>query len=132
MPLNPIVASAVIFGTEGDTKDKVLLIRLNKETSAGVWVPPGGKVETGEQARDCAIRETYEELGIKIEIDGIYGLYEKTYGDEIWTFILYKAHVVDGTPKSQEPGKVVEVKWVPEEEFKEHLQETTENLCLCK
>lgn len=34
----------------------------------GAWEFPGGKIEPGEQAAGAAIREVYEELGIRIAI----------------------------------------------------------------
>ncbi len=41
--------------------DHVLLV---DHINAGLWLPPGGHVEPGEDPRDTARREVYEELGI--------------------------------------------------------------------
>ncbi|MFB7668901.1 NUDIX domain-containing protein [Kitasatospora sp. NPDC056138] len=48
---------------------------LQRRTDNGMWALPGGKMELGESLADCGVRETLEETGIHIEIDGIVGTY---------------------------------------------------------
>lgn len=43
---------------------RILLIRKKRGLGAGKVNGPGGRVEPGESLRDCAIRETQEELGV--------------------------------------------------------------------
>lgn len=43
---------------------KLLLIRKKRGLGAGKINGPGGRVEDGESAADCAVRETEEELGV--------------------------------------------------------------------
>lgn len=49
-----------------DAADRVLLLRRRREPNAGLWSPPGGKLETqtGESPHACAAREAREELGL--------------------------------------------------------------------
>jgi ADP-ribose pyrophosphatase YjhB (NUDIX family) len=44
----------------------VLLIKRSKQTDTwpGYWAFPGGKIEDGELFRECAFRETREEVGL--------------------------------------------------------------------
>ena len=47
--------------------DEVLAVRRARGMHlAGHWEFPGGKIEPGETAEDCIIREIFEELNIRI------------------------------------------------------------------
>jgi len=45
---------------------EVLLIQRAHPPAAGCWTLPGGRLETGETAMDCALREVREELGLSL------------------------------------------------------------------
>lgn len=40
-----------------------------------IWVVPGGLIEPGELPADAAVRETWEETGLFVELTGIVGVY---------------------------------------------------------
>ena len=44
----------------------VLLIKRDRRPFKGLWALPGGHLETHETVYDCALREGYEETGIKV------------------------------------------------------------------
>jgi 8-oxo-dGTP diphosphatase len=46
--------------------EKILLIDKKTGFGKGKVNGPGGKVEPGESPEDCAVRECYEELGIRV------------------------------------------------------------------
>jgi 8-oxo-dGTP pyrophosphatase MutT (NUDIX family) len=60
MPLSPGVA-AVIFNSER----RVLIL---KRTRGVYWSLPGGRLDIGESAQDCCLRETLEETGLQTRI----------------------------------------------------------------
>ena len=45
---------------------KILLIRKKRGLGHGKVNGPGGKLDPGENAEQCAVRECYEELGIRV------------------------------------------------------------------
>jgi 8-oxo-dGTP pyrophosphatase MutT (NUDIX family) len=50
-----------------------LLLCLHRDKN--IWVTPGGILEPGEQPADAAVRETWEETGLSVELTGILGVY---------------------------------------------------------
>jgi 8-oxo-dGTP diphosphatase len=44
--------------------DEILLIRKKRGIGAGKINGPGGRIEAGESAAECAVREVHEELGV--------------------------------------------------------------------
>ena len=43
-----------------------------------MWMNPGGKPEPGEDARQCAVREVREELGLELDSDRLVSLGKHT------------------------------------------------------
>src|SRR5215813_189208 len=50
-----------------------LLLCLHSDKK--IWVAPGGLIEPGEQPADAAVRETWEETGLLVELTGVLGVY---------------------------------------------------------
>ena len=55
--------------------DDQMRILLCLHADKNIWVTPGGLIEPGEQPGDAAIRETYEETGLTIELTAVLGVY---------------------------------------------------------
>lgn len=45
-------------------------VLLHYHAKLGMWLPPGGHIETNELPDEAAVRETLEEAGIAVEIAG--------------------------------------------------------------
>ncbi len=54
---------------------KILLIKRGREPFLGQWATPGGRIEEGETAEECARREMKEETGLDVEIIKLTGIY---------------------------------------------------------
>ena len=105
------VVAAVIVNSANEI---LLSLRPAHVDQAGLWEFPGGKVETGENARRALVRELGEELGIEpvnarpmIRIRHAYP--EKTVFLDVWYVDAFK-----GQPRGRE-GQ--EVDWVPRNEL---------------
>lgn len=49
------------------------------EESSGKVTPPGGAVESGESARCSAVRQTYEETGLRVKAGKLFGVWRNNF-----------------------------------------------------
>lgn len=89
--LDPKVAAGTLFTIDGG----VVLLRRGIEPGYGKWVFPGGFVDRGEPVHEAAIRETWEEAGLRVTLDGVLGVYSFPGQDIV--VVAYAATVVEGT-----------------------------------
>ena len=62
-----------------DGKILLLLRRLGWKT--GYWGPPGGHIDPGETPKQAAVRETYEEAGLRIKESDLELVAQRTKND---------------------------------------------------
>ena len=63
-----------VVGTVPVWEDRVLLCKRNIEPRYGMWTLPAGFMEVGETTEAGALRETDEEAGARIELQGLFTL----------------------------------------------------------
>ncbi|MEN6478346.1 MAG: NUDIX hydrolase [Anaerolineales bacterium] len=95
--VNPIVAAGTLVESEG----RVLLIRRAVSPRLGYWALPAGYAEVGEHPEETAIRETLEETGVAVQLDGLLSV--STFGgseEPFGVLLLYAAHAstTDASP----------------------------------
>lgn len=75
------VALAIIFESDAATATPRLLICRRKADTvlAGYWEFPGGKCHPGESPAACAVRETQEETGLRVQVLGEMPVIEHDY-----------------------------------------------------
>lgn len=88
--LNPKVVAGTIPAEDG----RILLVRRNINPSKGKWTFPGGFVDWGETVVGAALRETLEETGLRVDLDGLVGVY--SYPDAPVVIVVYRARVAGG------------------------------------
>jgi 8-oxo-dGTP diphosphatase len=66
---------------------ELLLIRKQRGPGAGNLVAPGGKIEDGETPRECAVRETREEVGLHVQDLDKRGELRFVFGEEPFMFV---------------------------------------------
>ncbi len=101
--LNP----KVVAGTIPEQDGRVLLTRRSINPGKGLWTFPGGFVDFGESVTDAALRETFEETGLRVELLGLLNVY--TY-PATPVIIVYRARVTGGTLTPCEENDALE--WV--------------------
>jgi 8-oxo-dGTP diphosphatase len=69
----PPVTPRVAVGAVVIDKNRILLVKRDKEPAKGRWAIPGGSVEVGETLQEAAEREIKEETGLGIHAgDPVY------------------------------------------------------------
>jgi 8-oxo-dGTP diphosphatase len=103
---------------------------LERQKLFGSWALPHGCVDVGESALDAALRETEEEVGVRILRADLFGIYtDPKYsvvypnGDQVQTFtIAFHAHEWEGTPRA-DGDEVSEVGFFPLDALPEPIYE---------
>lgn len=115
--VNSVKPSAGCFVRRGG---EVLLI---ERTDNGNWSMPGGAMDPGESLAGCAVRETWEETGVRVEATSVLGLWtdpghriEYTSDGEVRQefTVIFAARYVSGEPTSSSESR--RVVWVPIDE----------------
>lgn len=89
---------------------ELLLMHRNHAPNRGSWSPIGGKLEmaAGESPFECAVRETFEETGLRITADDLHlfaMIAEKAYeGESHWLMFLFRC----GRPLPALPPDIAE------------------------
>jgi ADP-ribose pyrophosphatase YjhB (NUDIX family) len=104
--LNPKVVAATIPEQDG----AILLTRRSINPGIGLWTFPGGFVDFGETVTDGAMRETFEETGLQVDLTGLLNVYTYPAAPVI---IVYKARVIGGTLTTCDENDALE--WVTPE-----------------
>jgi ADP-ribose pyrophosphatase YjhB (NUDIX family) len=88
--LDPKVAACTICMVDGG----IVLLKRGIEPQMGKWVFPGGFVDRGEQVADAAVRETLEEVNLRVGVSGILDAY--SFPGSPVVVIVYAAEVLGG------------------------------------
>ena len=108
--------SAHIF----DDAHRLLLVR---QADGDVWSTPGGVIEPDERPADAAMREAWEETGLRVRVDRLAGAYggpecvvRYPNGDESqYVIIAFQCAIVSGSPRPDHE-ETVETRFVSEQD----------------
>ncbi len=82
-----------VVGTVAVWADQVLLCRRAIEPRYGLWTLPAGFMELGESTAAGAERETLEEAGARIELQGLFSVLNVVRVGQVHLF--YRARLLD-------------------------------------
>lgn len=103
-------------------EDELLLTHWRRGRMHG-WTLPGGGLEPGEDPRDAAVREIWEETGLRARLGQLLGVDSRVLvreeikdgsDPELHTVrIIYRAEVEDAPLQHEVNGSSDEARWVP-------------------
>ena len=111
-------------------RDEQGRILLQCRADNGTWAQPGGAMDVGESAQECAVREVREETGWRVEITGFLGIYtdplkmHMTYpdGNQVQVVALqFEGRALEYV--GGEDGEALEVGWFFPAELPKNLHE---------
>ncbi len=108
--MDPKVAAGTICVVDGG----IVLLRRAIDPEWGKWAFPGGFVDRGESVQDAAVRETLEEVHLRVSVTGILDVYSYTGTDTV--LVVYSADVVGGelaTGEEAEDAKAFPPEQIP-------------------
>ena len=98
---DPKLAVAVVIERDGS----VALQRRTIDPGAGLWTFPSGYVDRGEAVEEAAIREAWEEVGLRVTLDRLLGLYSRP--GETVVLAVYVARALSGDLASRDENDAV-------------------------
>lgn len=120
-----------------ENEKKVLLVKHKK---MGLWVQPGGHVEPNESMEEAAVREVYEETGLKVELLGNRVPRDCDYilplaiqknmvkDDHIHMDFVYVARVIGNNELVQNVEETDGIKWYSLDEINDSNLETFDDV----
>ncbi len=83
----------IVAGCVPEWEGRVLLCRRAIEPRHGYWTLPAGFMENDETAVEAASRETLEEANARVEILGLYTLFNLPHINQV--YMLFRARLLD-------------------------------------
>ena len=111
---NCIEVSAALIFCEG----KILITQRYPDADlGGLWKFPGGKREPGETFEQCLARELREELGVEVNVGGLFQEITHVYADKTVHLKFFLCELLKGEPR---PLGCQAVKWAGKSELADH------------
>ncbi len=112
----------VIVGCLIEKNHQILLVKEGEE-DYGKWNIPAGSAENFEKITDAAIRETFEETGLKVKLTGVLPIGKRIIHDKTFISIRFVAEIVSGEI-NYDSKEIIDVKWFSIEEFEKLTKES--------
>lgn len=113
-----LVASVILE----HNKKYLFVQQARSRRQPGKWGPPGGKPdhEQGETLFEAAIRETFEETGLTVELTGFVGLIRSGHQQDPNLFICFAGRLPDPASALNlhlKEGEIMDGRWLTLEEI---------------
>lgn len=116
-----IAATTIVTAMDKNETLKFLVVkRGNSVDKSGRWSLPGGFLDYHEDLTQCAVREVYEETGVKLSPDNLTLQYLHSAPTENQNVVaVYSVNVetpIEEIKLIPQEGEVSEIKWITIEE----------------
>jgi len=103
--------------------NKTLLGYRKSKLGKNTWGPPGGKLDPGEDLKNCGIRELKEETNLTAKNNNLNFLYitNDIFSDEHFVSLYYEVKKYEGEVKIMEPEKCEHWKWFDDDKLPNNL-----------
>lgn len=108
-PLTVDVAIGILVEAREGASHVFIARRPRDKVLGGFWELPGGKLERGESARACVVREFHEEVGLVVDVNDALPVLEHAYAHGRVRLHPFYCARVSGEARSIE---VSEWRWV--------------------
>ncbi len=112
MALHSVSVAGIVVREDG----RVLAIR---RADNGTWEPPGGVLELDEQPEAGAVREVFEETGIRVSVERLTGVYKNMSRGVV--ALVFRCRPIDGEERTSAESTAVE--WLTPEEVEKWMSE---------
>ncbi|MBI5931174.1 MAG: NUDIX hydrolase [Chloroflexi bacterium] len=106
--------------------NRVLLVKRAENPEKGKWSLPGGFVDAGEDPRQAAIREAFEETGLQVEITHLLEVFFHPASNGNPIVIAFSAQIIGGALCAADDAE--EVAWFTAETLPELAFDSTHAL----
>lgn len=100
----------VIVGTIIEKNGKYLLVQEAKKKCYKKWNFPAGHLDFNESLIQGAIRETKEETGCDVEIDGVCCIANRILEDDLFVMIVFNSKLINEDIQFDKK-EILDVKW---------------------
>jgi len=106
----------VVGGYILNDKGQVLLVRSPKWNGGKMWLVAGGHVEVGETIKAAIEREIKEELGIEVEFERVFAVFDGVFPPEFhqkrhFIYLQCLCRIRPGEKVKIDGREIVEARW---------------------
>ncbi len=83
----------------------------NRGQTTGKWTLPGGGIDFGEHPKDAAVREVFEETGLRVRVTELVEVDSVVYEHAHGLRVIYRAEVIGGEMCCEVEGSTDQCGW---------------------
>lgn len=94
-----------------DEQGRYLMVQERIPAAYGLWNMPAGHQDAGETEQEAAVREAYEETGLRVELLSDEPIHKEHSDEKGHTYFAFLGKVVGGELEAQ-PEEILSAEWL--------------------